>query len=132
MGYGDGVMRTITFFAAPAALGLMTGCLVYSTAADHAGTKGEIQVEGSFGGECHNGEDDDRDDLVDCRDPDCAAAGNCADRDLGGDSGVAEDSGTNEEARLGGAPLDPIERYAVPATTAGALLLLAWRRRARR
>lgn len=113
------------------------GCLIYDNNPGGGGGGGDADApEGAFAGECHNGEDDDRDGLVDCRDEDCAEADNCQDHvlpDTGGPDDPPDTGSIDEEAdmaaRLGP---DPIEAYAVPATTGTALLLLAIGRGLRR
>lgn len=130
MGYAGGVRHLL-----PSPVSLLVplfslGCLVYGPNHGPGGGGGGGDAdapEGAFSGECHNGEDDDRDGLVDCRDDDCADATNCQDHvlpDTGGDD--PPDSGAVDEEEGVGARLgpDPIEDYAVPATTGAALLLL--------
>ncbi len=65
---------------------VLSGCLVYGSSPPAK----EKAAEGSFAGECHNGEDDDGDRLVDCRDEDCFEASNCLDHevDTGADTGA--------------------------------------------
>ncbi len=84
------------WIAVPFFLGL-AGCIVYGNSAPEKGKA----AEGAFAGECHNGEDDDGDDLVDCRDDDCFEASNCADHpvDTGGDTGA--DTGNHTGADTG-------------------------------
>lgn len=63
----------------------LPGCLVYGNSPPAKATA----AEGAFAGECHNGEDDDGDRLVDCRDDDCFEASNCLGHvvDSGADTG---------------------------------------------
>ena len=106
---------------------LLVGCLFYDSTRSSPDAK---KPEGAFSGECHNGEDDDGDGAVDCRDEDCADAENCAPHavDSGSDSG--SDSGLAVHAEEAPSPdPDPIEHFAVPASVAGAAGLLFLRRR---
>jgi hypothetical protein len=105
-----------------------SGCLVYDD--DGRGSRG---AEGSGRGECHNGEDDDGDGLVDCRDPDCEEATNCAPHAVDSGERPPEDSGKDtaadeEAARFppapGGLPGAAAEAPSV-VVAAGALLSLA-------
>ena len=98
------------------------GCLFYERS--HSKGGGGADAEGSFAGECHNGEDDDSDGVVDCRDDDCAAAANCADHEVIEE----EDSGTTNAARSNDAKNPSNEEDepvgAVASLGAGALLAL--------
>lgn len=62
----------------------------------------EKAAEGSFAGECHNGEDDDGDRLVDCRDEDCFEASNCLDHEVDTSADTAVDTAvdTSEDSAV--------------------------------
>lgn len=122
-------MRTLFSAAFVVAPLFASGCMIYGP--NHGPDEDEagLEPEGTYAGECHDGEDDDRDGLVDCGDDDCADAANCQTKDVvdPDDSAETEDTGgVNEEgdasALLGP---DPVERLAVPVTTGAALLGLA-------
>ncbi len=95
------------------------GCLFY----ERSHSKGGADAEGAFSGECHNGEDDDGDGAVDCRDDDCAAAANCADHEVVEE----EDTGTADAAQSNGAknPSNEEDEPAGAVANLGAGALLA-------
>ena len=89
--------------AHPVALAVLTAGVVLSCN-DTSVLK--LEAEGDDPGECSDGADQDRDDLFDCDDPDCAGSDDCAEGDdTGGSGGGSGSGGTGDEDQPPSAPV---------------------------